>query len=247
MHLPRVALHYSVATTQADWVLSEEPVPESRPHDLAADLLKLLLIAWAARSGRRLQIGRNLAVRWDEANPKVGSDPDVYVIDPTPEGDGLVSLRTWEPGHHPPRLVVEVVSSSNPHKDYVSAPEKYAASGAEELWIFDPQLAGPKVRGGPVRIQIWRRDADSFTRIYAGAGPAHSPAVDGWLFAVDEGRVLRVAADEAGTEWWMTGEEAERHAAEAERQAKEAERQAKEAALRRLAEVEAKLARLGSG
>ena len=225
---PPVALRYEVERTRDDWVLSEEPVPESRPHDLAADLLKLLLLAWAARSGRALQIGRNLAVRWDEAHPQIGSDPDVYVIEPTPEGDALTSLRTWEDGHHPPRLAIEVVSANNPRKDYVSAPEKYAASGTEELWIFDPQLLGPRVRGGPFRIQIWRRSGESFSRIHEGEGPAYSPAVEGWLFAVDEGRLLRIAADEAGTEWWTTGEEAQRRKAED--------------ALHRIAELEAKLA-----
>jgi hypothetical protein len=78
---PRVALHYLVDRAQEDWVLSEDPVPESRPHDIAADLLKLLLLAWAARQHpqRRLQIGRNLAVRWDQAHPQIDSDPDWWM------------------------------------------------------------------------------------------------------------------------------------------------------------------------
>ncbi len=238
---PRVELRYRIDGTHTDWELSEEPVPESRPHDVAADTLKLLLIAWALRTGRRLQVGRNLAVRWDESNPKVGTDPDVYVIEPTPDGEALRSLRTWEEGHEPPVLAIEVVSS-NPTKDYVAAPEKYAASGTRELWIFDPQLAGPRAHGGPFRIQVWRREGDAFSRIYAGPGPAYSPAVDAWLFAASEGQVLRIASDEAGTAWWTTGEEAERAAKEAERAAKEAERAAKEEALRRVAELEAMLA-----
>jgi hypothetical protein len=112
------------------------------------------------------------------------------------------------------------------------------------------------VRGGPFRLQIWRRTDDAFSRVYAGEGPARSPAVDAWLFAVDEGQLLRIAADEGGTDWWMTGEEAQRATAEAERRAKEDERRAKEDerrakederrakedALRRVAELEARLA-----
>jgi Uma2 family endonuclease len=232
--IPRVQVRYRVEKSRADWELAEEPVPESRPHDLAADTLKLLLLAWIARDGLRLQVGRNLAVRWDEAHPKVGVDPDVYVIAPTPEGESLSSLRTWLDGHHPPDLAVEVVSAGNSTKDYVSAPEKYAASGTRELWIFDPQLAGPKAHGGPFRIQIWSREGEAFSRIYAGEGPAYAPAVDAWLFAVSEGRSLRIARDEAGNDWWMTGEEAERAA--------------KDEALRRVAELEARLARRdGSG
>jgi Uma2 family endonuclease len=235
---PRVELRYRIDGTSMDWELAEEPVPESRPHDLASDTVKLLLSAWVARTGRRLEVGRNLAVRWDEANPKVGVDPDVYVIEPTPEGDALPSLRTWEEGHHPPILAIEVVSGSNPSKDYVSSPEKYAASGTGELWIFDPQLAGPRAHGGPVRIQIWRREDDTFSRIYAGSGPAWSPAIGAWIFAVAEGGLLRIASDEAGTDWWMTGEEAERAG-------RDAERAAKEEALRRVAELEARLAGRG--
>jgi Uma2 family endonuclease len=242
----RVTVRYEVDSVNEDWVLSEEPVPESSPHDMLSDVLKYLLLAWAIREARRVKIGRNLAVRWDEAHPKVGVDPDVYVVEPPPpEGDELTSLRLWEEGHHPPLLAIEIVSPSNTAKDYYSAPDKYAASGTWELWIIDPKLTGPKTHGGPFRIQIWRRDEaeDTFTRLYAGDGPAWSPAVRGWLFSVDEGRSIRIASDEAGTCWWKTTEEAERAAKEAERAAKEAERAAKEAALRRVAELEAELAR----
>jgi hypothetical protein len=185
--------------------------------------------------------------------------PDVLVLEPPPSEIqfDLTSLQLWKEGHYPPILAVEVVSSSRPAKDYVTAPERYAASGTQELWIFDPKLVGPRRDGGPYRIQIWRRgEDDSFERIYAGAGPAFSPAVSGWLFAVGEGRLLRIAEDEAGTRWWMTEAEAERAAKEAERAAKEAERAAKDEALRmleaeraakdealrRIAELEAKLA-----
>jgi hypothetical protein len=55
-------------------------------------------------------------------------------------------------------------------------------------------------------------------RVYAGEGPVWSAAVDGWLFAVNEGQSLRIAFDEAGTRWWMTSEEAERAAKEAAQQ-----------------------------
>ena len=101
--------------------------------------------------------------------------------------------------------------------------------------IFDPKLAGPKIYGGPYRIQLWRRGPNGeFVRAYAGEGPVRSQAVGGFLVAVDEGRRLRIADDEALTSFWMTPEEAERAA-------KEAERAAKEAALAKIAELEEKL------
>src|SRR5690606_26883126 len=102
----------------------------------------------------------NLAVRWDERHPAVGVDPDVCVLDPAPpDADALTSVKTWESGHAPPSLAIEVVSDSNPRKDYVVAPDKYAASGIGELWIFDPLLCGPKAQGGPHRLQLWQRRA----------------------------------------------------------------------------------------
>ncbi len=245
-----ITVRYDVPPTREDWTLPQEPMPESQPHDIVLDLLKLLLLAWVRRSGLDAQVARNLAVRWDEKHPNVGVDPDLCVIAPsTPEGDELSSLCLWNSGHRPPMLAVEVVSEGSPRKDYVSAPDRYAASGTEELWIFDPKLAGPRSHGGPFRIQLWRRGPDGeFTRAYAGEGPVRSPAVGGWLVAVDEGRRLRVAEDAALTSWWMTPEEAERAAKEAERAAKEAERAAKEAeraakeaALAKIAELEEQL------
>jgi Uma2 family endonuclease len=235
----RVSLRYDVDRVRDDWVLPEETVPESRSHDLVLDLLKALLVMWARRAGRTVQVGRNLAIRWEQNRPSVGVDPDIYVVEPPPpEGDQVTSLRLWEPGHAPPLLAIEVVSRSNATKDYAAAPDKYAACGAKELWIFDPGLAGPTAHGGPLRLQVWARDdEDAFVRTYAGEGPVFSKAVGGWLFAVDEGQQLRIADDAQGTSWWMTAEEAERAA-------KEAERAAKEEALRRLAEIEAELARL---
>ena len=241
---PRITLRDARSLVDDDWVLPEEPVPESSLHDIASDMLKLLLLAWVARTERNAHVGRNLGVHWDKDRPRVGVAPDVFVLEaPPPEIKvELPSLRLWREDHHAPLLAVEIVSSSRPEKDYVRSPERYAASGVGELWIFDPMMAGPKRDGGPYRIQIWRRDDDdSFERIYAGEGPAFSPAVSGWLFAVREGHLLRIAEDEAGTRWWMTE-------AETERAARRAEQVAREEALREvLRMLEAERAALEAG
>jgi hypothetical protein len=206
-------------------------VPESALHAAIVDLLVALLRAWAARMGNAAFVARNLALRWDQQRPATGIDPDVCVIEPAPsEGEQLRSLRTWEPGHAAPRLAVEVVSPNHPYKDYDVVPDKYAASGVGELWVFDPELAGPKRRGGPHRLQLWSRSADtSFERRYAGDGPMFSPALNAWVFPADGGRRLRIADDSAGTSVWLSAEEIERAA--------------KEAALNRVRELEAELAR----
>lgn len=244
---PTVGLHYSVPRLREGWELSEEKMPESIVHDQAVELLKALLAMWAARVGSAL-VARNLAVRWDEAHPGVGIDPDVAVFSPPPRGgQDLRSVRTWLEGQHAPLLGIEVVSETNPRKDYAIAPDKYAASGAQELWIFDPLLSGPSVHGGPYRLQIWhRREDGDFVRVFAGEGPARSPVLGAYAVVVDEGRKLRIADDVGATSFWRTAEEAEREAKEAEREAKEAEREAKEAALARIAELEARLSGRGS-
>jgi len=232
----RVLIQYEIPRSRPDWTLPEEPVPESQPHDQTLDLLKAILLAWVARTGRNAQVARNLAVRWDESEPRVGVDPDLCVLDPrTPEGEELESLCTWRPGHAPPRLAIEVVSSK-PRKDYATAPEKCAAAGVEELWVFDPGLVGPRSAGGPVRIQVWRREGNEFRRLNAGEGPVFSPYLQAWLFAVNEGKRLRIADDREGTQWWATAEEA----ALADKEAAIAD---KDAALARVAELEEQLRR----
>jgi hypothetical protein len=217
----RVSLRYDVPRVCDDWTLPEEPMPESQPHDIVLDLLKALLLAWVARMQRDAQVARNLALRWDEQHPKVGVDPDICVIAPRPpEGDELQSLCLWRPGHTAPLCAFEVVSERHPRKDYATAPDRYAASGTRELVVFDPKLAGPKSHGGPHRIQVWSRADDGlFQRTYAGEGPARSDTLDAWLFAVDEGRKLRMADDAAGTQWWQTEAElAHARVAELERE-----------------------------
>ncbi len=215
-------------------------MPESVVHDEAVTLLRAILAAWAARVGTA-RVTRNLAVRWIAANPLVGVDPDVAVFAPPPPAlEDLNSVRTWVDGHEAPLVAIEVVSENDPRKDYVIAPDKYAASGTRELWIFDPLLAGPTSHGGPFRLQVWRRDDEGFTRTHAGEGPAFSPALGAWLVVVAEGRRLRVADDRAASNFWLTAEEAERAA-------KERERIAKDDALARVAALEAELQRLRGG
>lgn len=233
-----IGVRYEVTPRSEGWELFEGTVPESVMHDEAVDLLRDILEAWASRIGGT-QVARNLAIRWDQTHPKVGIDPDVAVLrPPPPRGDDndLKSLRTWLPGHEPPVLAIEVVSESHPYKDYVIAPDKYAASGTRELWVFDPKLVGPLSHGGPFPLQIWQRD-ESFAlhRTYAGSGPARSGVLDAFAVVVEDGQKLRIADKIDGSSLWLTP-------VEAERAAKEAALAATEAAYARVAELEAKLA-----
>src|SRR5688500_10435226 len=90
---------YRVPRPRRGWELSEEKRPESTLHDEAVELLKAIL-AWWARGRDSVRIARNLAVRWDEEQPRIGLDPDVGVFSPAPPLEGnLRSVRTWLPGH----------------------------------------------------------------------------------------------------------------------------------------------------
>ena len=89
--LAGVVVRYPVQTRHEAWVLPEGTVPESIPHDAAAQRLKLVLEVWASRLGRPCVIARNLAIRWLETSPRVGIDPDVCVLDPPPPGASELS------------------------------------------------------------------------------------------------------------------------------------------------------------
>jgi Uma2 family endonuclease len=219
---PTIELRYSVRAPLEEWVVPEGTVPESIPHSTCTTHLGALLSFWASRAERPLFVARNLAVRWLEARPAIGIDPDVCLLEPPPpEVESLSSLCLWKPGHVAPPLAFEVVSQSHPYKDYVGIQERYATIGTRELVVFDPQLQGPKSLGGPVLLQIWRRDAgDLFKRTYAGPGPVYCETLDAWL--AEESGLLRISNDRAGHDRWLLEHESER--AEKERLRAENER-----------------------
>jgi hypothetical protein len=215
-----IQLRYAVRPADDAWDLPEGPVPESISHTVTLAHLCDALSFWAARAGRPLFVARNLAVRWLEQRPSVGIDPDLCLLDPPPP-DLLDqrSLCLWKPGHTPPALCFEVVSETHPYKDYTGVQERYAVFGARELVVFDPVLAGPRALGGPLPLQVWRRDElGVFERCYAGEGPVFCETLGAWLVPKD--RLLLIADDRAGEHCWPTGEEYERAEKERERAAR---------------------------
>ena len=243
-----VSLRYPVRPNLEAWVLPEGKVPEATAHHTAVYRIYGLLLAWTerVRGERSVRIASDLAIRWLEQHPRTGADPDICILEPAPaDFDDLKALKLWVPGRVPPRLAIEVVSTSLPHKDYGSIQERYAAMGVEELIVFDPLMCGPRSLGGPVALQLWRRDATAaFERVQFGPDPVYSQVVDAWFIA--DGRDLQISNDRRGTKRWLTAEEqlvtarseAERAQAEAEQ-----ERQARLDVERRLQELESKLQR----
>lgn len=203
-----------VPRLDARWRIDEEDMPETPLHDHALDLLVQVLRERLARTGENASVHRNIAVRFDRARPMIGCDPDVCVHRPAiPEGE--TSIRLWLPERSAPTLAVEIVSAESGRKDYFDNPDRYAACGTDELWIFDPLRVGPDDHGGPWRLQVWsRRPDDRFLRVYAGEGPAYSELLEAWVVVTEEGRRVRVADDEEGRALWPTAEEAQRAAKE---------------------------------
>jgi hypothetical protein len=107
----------------------------------------------------------------------------------------------------------------------------FASMGTRELAVFDPLRAGPAGLGGPVALQLWRRDEGGvLERVMAADRPAYSDVLDAWL--VPRERLLEIADDPHGRALWLTTED---HA----RAAKEREKAARLELERRLALLEA--------
>lgn len=222
-----VSVRYPVRPYREAWALPDGPVPESTTHDAAVRCIWQLLDAWVKRKGLDALVVRNLAIRWMQDAPRVGIDPDVALIAPAPAEARLSSLRLWEQDRVAPRLCFEVVSESHPYKDYGNLHDRYAAMGTAELIVFGPLLSGPAALGGPVPLQIWRRDPFGILeRVHFGEGPAFSAQLGAWLHV--DGEQLHIADDADGLRRWRTIEEDERAEKEHERAEKEHERAEKE-------------------
>ncbi len=230
-----ISLSYRLPRWNPAWAVPEVPAPEAPSHDHAIDYLKSLLVAWAARVGSGHHVFRNIGLRWIPEEPSVGFEPDLAVVVGADEvANNTGTLKLWLPEHGTVRLVIEVVSAGHPYKDYVDTPERAAAAGIFELWIYDPLLVGPRTRGGPHLLQVWRSSERGFFRVYAGDGPAASVELGAWLHPTRHtGRgtpELRISDDEAGCQRWLT---------ELETQARRAEM-----AAQRADELSAEVARL---
>lgn len=242
-----MAVQYSLPESLPEWELPEVPVPESPEHDEVADRLRALLVAWLARSGKPGAVRRNLAIRWDEQNPRVGVDPDVCWIEHPPPGffEGEIdSLKLWLTGHQVPPLAIEIVSRHHPYKDYGRVQDKYAVVGVQELWVYDPRRFGPESLGGPVLLQLWERNASGvLVRRHHADAPVRSPLLGAWLIP-KAGDHLIVAEGPSGEDPWPTLAEQEHQRAEQERKRAEQERKRADQERKRADELARQLAEL---
>ncbi len=225
----QISVGYAVPRWSPAWAVPEVRVPESEVHDQAIEYLRGVLLAWVLRTGLDAKVYRNLGIRWVPSEPRAGFDPDLCLVTPAPpESEGILSLKLWQAGHEAPKLAIEIVSQGHPYKDYVDTPDRCAACGVEELWIYDPCRYGRRAHGGPHLLQVWRRSDGGFERRHAGAGPAYSQLLGAWLSPAasrkpDEA-LLRVSDERDARSYWPTLSEQERQRSERERQAAEQER-----------------------
>jgi hypothetical protein len=179
---------------------------------------------------------------WVPEAPNVRVSPDGFVCD-----DRKLPRRgvvcTWKPGRRPPRFALEVVSEDR-KKDYLTAPQRYAALGTRELAVFDPAAVGGRRSIYKHPLTLFRRLADgSMRRVYEGNGPARSEELGAWLLKSEvEGQpCLRIARDAAARDLVETPEDAQRILKEKERSLRERERslRAKEKSLKEKAQARA--------
>ena len=200
----------------ADWFIEDDAkVPQSINHQACEHRMQNLLLAWKARTGRDVVVGCELAFRWDEEEPRVGIDPDVYIAETPPfdkRGD-VRSICTWKERNVPPLLAIEIVSDRRPWKDYSRSPERHDLLGTYELWVFDPELRGYTKEQPPVLFQLFQRETNNcLVQTYAGAGPIFSEALQAWVRVLDGDLVI--SYDREGKDQWLTGEEEQAQRAE---------------------------------
>jgi Uma2 family endonuclease len=182
----------------------EEKMGQGAAHGLAVELFVQVLRALLVEQGRAAYVGWDVFVEWDPNDPRARVSPDAFIL----EGQAPEALpamwQTWEPGCDPPRFALEIVSDKSRAKDYDQSPLRYAALGAEELAIFDPEPRGEEA----YVLQLFRRTPrGQFLRAYAGSGPVESKALGAWLVVTDGGKKVRLARDAEGTDLVKTAEE----------------------------------------
>jgi len=240
----------------------EEKVGEDILQRWIMELLRPLVDRWFRTRGIEAFVGADQFVYYRPHSPIERVSPDIFVLPGVRPDARVPSWKTWERGIVP-SFALEI-ASKDWEKDYVEAPERYAAVGVSELIVFDPDPAG---HPEGIAWQVFRRVRNRpLTRIEVSQGDrVRSKVLGCFLRAVGEHESLRVrlGTGPRGDDLFPTGEESERAAKEAERAAKEVERAAKEderaareaeraakdaaiavrdAALKRVAELEAKLA-----
>jgi hypothetical protein len=196
----------------------------------------------------RATIGSEQFVYWDPTDPRACCAPDLFVKAGVSQ-QAFESWKAWERGA--PDLVVEITSASDANEGpWDQKLDRFRRLGAKEIVRFDPEDAERPLR-------IWDgADGDVTERDPGEQGFNLSDAL-GMYFCVyrdaELGPMLGVARDPEGRDRLPTPTEARQQADEAcqrevearqhEAEARQREAEARQNAERRIAELEAELAR----
>jgi Putative restriction endonuclease len=211
----------------------EEKVGQDTLQMAILELLRPLVERWFMLLGKPTFVGADQFIYYKLHDPTKCVAPDIYVLPRVPVGRRIKTWKVWKTGIVP-SLAIEVVATDNADKDYREAPERYAELGVDELIIFDPdhELSEDRVRWQRYR-KLPRR---GFVAVEStNADRLRSRVLGCFLRVVGEGdnARLRLGAGPSGDDLFPTEAEAERAA--------------KEQALRRVAELEALLAKQDQG
>jgi Uma2 family endonuclease len=185
----------------------EEKVGEDILQRWILELLRPLVERWFRHRGVRAFVGADQFIYYRPHAPTERVAPDIYVLPGVKPGTRVSVWKTWERGIVP-SFGLEIVSRDW-EKDYVEAPERYAAAGIPELVVFDPS---PERNPERVAWQHFRRVRNRpLTRVDVSRGDrVRVSALGCFLRAVGHGESLRlrVATGPHGDDLFPTGEEA---------------------------------------
>ena len=94
---------YEVPFSDDGWVVVDGvTMPETAEHREATKLLEDVFATWIAATKRDAKVFGNLALRWVDARPQIGSDPDVMLVEPAPPlyADGQGAPVAVAAGNH---------------------------------------------------------------------------------------------------------------------------------------------------
>jgi Uma2 family endonuclease len=170
---------------------------------------------------QRVYVGCDLLVYYVQNKPKKYVVPDDFVVLDCEPGLRR-TFKIWVE-HRIPNAVFEVTSLKTWRDDQQKKPEKYAAIGVKELFLYDPtqDYLDPPLQG----YRLWR---GQYRPIRPDASGALQSRELGIILQLEQSRL--VMFDAKTGERLLTEAEAERAAREAEHAAREAERAAREAA-----------------
>jgi Uma2 family endonuclease len=209
----------------------EERVPETRRHLHQRTMLFQIVLE---TFGSGATVGSEQFIYWDPTDPKQCCAPDLFVRNGAPDA-WFDTWKVWERGA--PELVVEIASASDAAEGpWESKLARFRRLGAREIVRFDADDRDHPLRiwDGSDGVVVERDRSDPAFRRCDTLGVYFCVVAD-----AQRGPMLRVARDLDAREILPTPEEARQR----ETEARQRETEARQLADRRIAELEAEIAK----